>query len=703
MRTNLLKSLSVVFACWYGVALLFWGFADPPQNALIQSRAHAMLPWVVPAPPPEVGILNAWQVQLTVVKTWGAAVFLIALASAGLGLLLAYFKIDSRLKAIRDRERPSGEYRGMKVSLGELPPPEGAPRLDELEIEHEDPLYREASPAQRAMFTALAGYLSANSQVPVQAEDGGTFLEESLARAELALSVRKNFVAALVELAYATGRVGVHHRECNPYKPGERVGFPKTQGYYASRVLARMPQWHALDEATRTEVLFGAKYYDNPKARPYRMGSPAPVPPTPLPAAAPVPVSATPPPAAVAAPAAAAPSLPATPARPAPVTATQVVPPAVVSAAPAVPAAAAPAPASVARATAEDLPVPAAVIPPASASPVDAPPEAPADNGPLHASFFTSPPTAAFTIEDHLVRCAIPLLKGIEWGHSKVPRHEYQSETNPKGRPLPFGWRHGKHILLLSNRLEDYLRMKLPAPMVDEADATPTPSELQRRGLKVSGLMAAFMRGLAKYEILHTELELDKPKGYLCRAAMPEVSLWTVKVGKARFKQVIVLRLRKSFVEHVTDEDGNFKDGMTVLDCYLPDKPVPTVDAGGINITPAITDGVSMADAVGMGLFKAAPAPAPVPVPAAPAAPPRGPDVPPVSAPNLLEDLFKPEDQPPAANPTEVKAAVPAAAAPVVSQPANARPERRPPPQKALSPLEAAGLAQPKKRSRHEP
>lgn len=696
MRTNLLRSFFVVFACWYSVALLFWGFADPPQNAAVQARAHDMLPWIIPAPPAEVGILNAWQVQLTVFKTWSLVAFLLALASIGLGVGLAYLKIDGRLKAIRSREQSRGDYRGMKVTLGELPPPVAGAPIDELEIDHEDPLFQQATPQQRALFNALAGYLSSNPQVPSQAGKGVSFLEEALERAEVALRVRKTIVAALIELGYATGRVGMHHRECNPYKPGERVGFAKTQGYYAAKVIGALSQWYALDEATRTEVLFGAKYYENPKARPYRMGTPPPVPATPLPPAPAAPTSAVEP----------APPVAPAPSAPPPVAAVAAPTPSP-SPVPVAPPAPVPVPAAPSTIKTEAPPLPPPAAP--AVEPVASPVDAVSDGGLLQASFFRTPPTASFTIEDHLVRSGIPLLKGIEWGHAKVARHEYQSETNPSGRPLPFGWRHGKYILLLSNRLEEYLRLRLPAPMVDEADATPAPAELQRRGLKVSGLMAAFMRGLAKYEILHTELELDKPKGHICRAAMPEVSLWTVKVGKARFKQVIVLRLRKSFVEHVTDEDGNFKDGMTVLDCYLPDKPIPA--EVGVTVTPAITDGVSLADAVGMGLFKAAapakpaaaPAATPEPpraAPAAPAAPPVQSEVPAAPA-NPLEDLFNapPQDAPAAAPPVTVPAAGPSAPATADSKP---RHDRRPKGPRDMSPLEAAGLA-PKKKSRHEP
>jgi len=690
MRTNLLRSLCIVFACWYGAALLLWGFADPPQNAAVHARAHAFLPWLIPAPPKEVGILNAWQVQLQVFKSWGSFILAISLGSVAVGLLLAYLRIQKVRNIIHAREAPRGEYRGMKISLGQLPLPDQPPHVEALEIEHDDPLFQNAPQPQRELFSALAGYLAANPQVP--SEGGRPLLDEALERAELALRVRRSFVSALTELAYACGRVGLHHRQSNPPKPGEKVGFPKTQGYYAAKVLGAMPQWYALDENTRTEVLFGAKYYENPLAKPYRMGAAPPVPPVPLPTAAAMDASAAPA-ASTAAPSTALDSGPAAmppAAVPAPVP-TAVVPAPTPTTPPAAP------PPAVQAATPIAAPAPAPVSEPPSSI------EAAAEGGLLQARFFTDPPAPHFTIEDHLVRSVIPLLKGVEWGHAKVPRHEYQSEKNPNGRPLPFGWRHSRFILLLSNRLEEYLRLKLPAPMVEEADSIPPPAELQRRGLKISGLMAALMRGLAKYEILHTELELDKPKGYVCRALMPEVSLWTVKVGKARFKQVIVLRLRKSYVQYVTDEDGNFKDGMTVLDCYLPEKPIPT-EGDTPAIAAAVADNtVSMADAVSMGLFKpatppapaqtAAPAPPPVPLPAPEPAQPSstGADG---SSELSLHDLFNDATQ---ASVPELAAVAPA---PAPTPERAQRPKRHP--RHELDPLQAAGL-QPKPKPRHEP
>lgn len=190
MRSDLPSAWGRVTAFWWLLALLLWSL----RNDAIEESAHAIhLPLHHP-----VTALNAAPVALRVLSHWTLPSLLSIGAAFAAGIGIAWMAaVLLRRKAMR-RSKPAGGWRGIRVSLGELPKPDWAPppALPLLTLTVDS--LPETAPVYRRLLVEALSYLAAHPDAYVGPGHSGSLLDHTL---------------NVINMLYQTGADGTHALE----------------------------------------------------------------------------------------------------------------------------------------------------------------------------------------------------------------------------------------------------------------------------------------------------------------------------------------------------------------------------------------------------------------------------------------------------------------------------------------------------------
>lgn len=264
MRPKLLKSFITVTLFWFIATFLYWSMANPRVNWESLQRlkqAFPFLPFSVPAAP---SVTESLGTQVLVLQYWTAPVLGLTAVSCLVGWGVAWLLARRRFDERSGREKSTGNFRGMRITLGTLPQPPVLPR-DELDLNAADSeaLVR-LTEKELALLRAILGVASAHPDAFSGEGNGASLLEHMLNVASKALErTRHPGMCAIVAAAHELGKITAWVRN----DAGLWV-LTKNHDREAAKHLASLDAWWALDKESRTALMLAVKYHSNPRQLP---------------------------------------------------------------------------------------------------------------------------------------------------------------------------------------------------------------------------------------------------------------------------------------------------------------------------------------------------------------------------------------------------------------------------------------------------
>lgn len=274
MRPRLLRSFFIVLCFWLGGTTLYWSFSDPAVNWRSLVALKQLVPFLPITVPDEPSILTSVSVQLKVLAYWTAPVLALTALTFMLGYLGGWWRARGIATEREMREKGSGNYRGMGVTMGRLPEPPALPRVSlDWELEEDSPL-RAADPKAQLLIKQVLETIAAHPDAynGVGAVSPDSLLDHTVRALEQALATNKKHpglagcVAAAHELGYITA-----------YEPTGQGGWRQTKNVdrAAASALASLPAWWELESSDRDAVLLAVKFKSTPALMPEPEGNQA--------------------------------------------------------------------------------------------------------------------------------------------------------------------------------------------------------------------------------------------------------------------------------------------------------------------------------------------------------------------------------------------------------------------------------------------
>lgn len=270
MRPKLLQSFIAVFAFWMIATTLYWSVQKPQVNLEALAAVKSLLPFLPIELPQNATILGSLKVQFQVLAYWSLPILVLALVSAGIGYGLVWRKARGTAQERTARETGSGEFRGVSITLGELPLPAILPRDDiDLGADDNEALGR-ITERERRLLCDILGTISAAPAGFAGEGISTPLLEHTLNLAAKALTHRRHpGLSAIVAAAHELGKLTAYRKN----ESGEWVAF-KSHDKEAARILGTLDSWYKLPPLDRSAVMMAVKFNSNPRAIPDLDGDP---------------------------------------------------------------------------------------------------------------------------------------------------------------------------------------------------------------------------------------------------------------------------------------------------------------------------------------------------------------------------------------------------------------------------------------------
>lgn len=264
MRSKLLSSFIFVVSFWWLITTLAWSVADPETNLKSLQALAQLMPFLHLKVPTTgtVTVMDALSLQKQVLVYWTfpiwVAVGLFAMAGLGVIWYRAYLQ-----KGERDaREQAVGDYRGISITLGELPRPLTMKKeILELGAEDSDVLAT-LTEKEKALLLDVLGILAAHPDAYAGEGHAQSLVDMAVAAVEGALSHKSRpGLAAIVAAASELGKITAYKKDGT----GAWVGT-KDICRESTTLLANLETWWQLPSEDRLAVMFAVRNRDNPDA-----------------------------------------------------------------------------------------------------------------------------------------------------------------------------------------------------------------------------------------------------------------------------------------------------------------------------------------------------------------------------------------------------------------------------------------------------
>lgn len=277
MRPKLLKSFVVVLTFWMLATTLYWSLQRPEVNLDALRALKALMPFLsLQVPQGSASILESLGVQLTVLGYWTLPMLVLAALSAlvGYGLVWKRARLTSHERSAR--EKGSGNFRGVTLTLGELPTPAVLPR-DEIDLgADDDEALGRLTERERRLLCDILGTISAAPDAYSGPGITVPLLEHTLNLTAKALQHRRYpGLSALVAAAHELGKLTAYKPVKN--EKGEFSGewtSVKNHDREAARILGSLDSWNALPLLDRSAVMMAVKFHSTPRTIPDLNGDP---------------------------------------------------------------------------------------------------------------------------------------------------------------------------------------------------------------------------------------------------------------------------------------------------------------------------------------------------------------------------------------------------------------------------------------------
>lgn len=265
MRPKLIQSFIVVVLFWLGVTTLWWSLQSPDVNLKALLALKELIPALPITVPEEAAILGSLAVQRDVLLWWSLPVLIGTFLSGCLGYGLMWLKARGTATERTHREAGHGEYRGARLTVGELPVPLTFPRHEiTLAADGSDDSLAKLTGKELRLLGDILGTLSAHPQAYAGHGISDSLLDHALKLATKALESPRNAgLAALVAAGHEMGKI-------TAFEQGKDGSWAeaKNQDNEAARILRTLESWFALPELERNAVMLAVKYHSNPRYLP---------------------------------------------------------------------------------------------------------------------------------------------------------------------------------------------------------------------------------------------------------------------------------------------------------------------------------------------------------------------------------------------------------------------------------------------------
>lgn len=276
MRPKLLQSFFIVIGFWLVATTLYWSFQKPEVNyqALLALAAFAQkigLGSFIDATSYDPSIVGSFFVQKTVLLKWTLPVLVLTGLSLVIGGGVTWHGSIRRNKERELREKGKGVFRGVKLTVGQLPTPRAFPR-DEVELSATDNESLAAlTPKELALLNEIMGTISANEEAAATLPGGVSLVEHTLSQLGLFFKETKEgpvehiglttLVIASLQLGYITAYAK------GPNKAWTANGN-KTHSSEAAFILSGLPAWFELETLERDALYLAVKFAEKPMSLP---------------------------------------------------------------------------------------------------------------------------------------------------------------------------------------------------------------------------------------------------------------------------------------------------------------------------------------------------------------------------------------------------------------------------------------------------
>ena len=266
MRPKLLKSFLLVVLFWFIATTLYWTVADPEKNLESLKALAGLFPFLHLPVPGQVSVLNAWKVQIAVLIHWTAPVLVLSAISAAIGWGATWLLARRKNQERTDRETGTGSFRGITISLGQMPLPTPVSK-DTLDLgSGEDSVIDRMTTKEKKLLEDILGILSANEHTAyVSPAIQSGLLNHALNLASKGLEQRRHpGLSAIVAAGHELGNLTAYTKDAVT----SEWSNTKNHEREATRLLSSLDSWWNLPEDDRMAVLFAIRYKNNPKTIP---------------------------------------------------------------------------------------------------------------------------------------------------------------------------------------------------------------------------------------------------------------------------------------------------------------------------------------------------------------------------------------------------------------------------------------------------
>lgn len=268
MRPKLLKSFIAVTVFWFIATTLWWSFQKPEVNYAAIARLKELLPFLPFEVPAEVSILGSLKVQYNVIAYWTLPVLIAAALSGLSGYGLVWLKAKGKFQKRKEREAGAGNFRGVTLTVGELPVPKSLPK-DDIDLGGGEEL-GDMTAQEKKLLEDILGTISAHPNA--YAGEGITvpLLDHALNITSAALTRPKNpALCAIVAAAHELGKLTAYTRK------GDEWVSVKNHDRESAKILGFLDSWFALPTKERNAVMMAVKFHSKPKSMPQIDSDPA--------------------------------------------------------------------------------------------------------------------------------------------------------------------------------------------------------------------------------------------------------------------------------------------------------------------------------------------------------------------------------------------------------------------------------------------
>ncbi len=263
MRPKLLKSFFIVTVFWFIATTLWWSLQQPEVNLDALRALKSLMPFLPVSVPEKAAILDSMWVQAQVLSYWSFPVLVGVTLSGLVGYGIMWLKARGKHEERSAREAGSGVFRGVTLTVGELPTPKALPKDDiDLGADDDESLAR-LTERERRLLADILGTISAHPDAYPGEGITISLLEHTLNLASAALASPRNpGLSAIVTAAHELGKITAYAK-----KDGEWVSV-KNHDKEAAKILGLMDSWFALPHQDRNAVMMAVKFHSNPRTLP---------------------------------------------------------------------------------------------------------------------------------------------------------------------------------------------------------------------------------------------------------------------------------------------------------------------------------------------------------------------------------------------------------------------------------------------------